>query len=234
MALSRRMLLKSLTAAGARRRRRLVSRPADRAGKPVRIGILAPRSGIAAGPGENGIRATQWAVGEFQRARRHRRPQDRARDRGGILAQGHDRALHQAGAAGEGRLRAGHHLDRRRPGARPGGGGGAGAHHLLGRHHAGRRRGEDAEAALSVPQHRQRMRGDHGLAAVHQALEGQVRHRRRHQSGLFVRPQQHGGVHRAAQALQHRAQGGHRAVAEGRHHGPDQPCRRAARRPSPT
>ncbi len=178
-------------------------------------------------PGENGIRATQWATERFNAAGRHRRAQDRAGDRGGVLAQGHHRALQQAGAAGEGRLRAGHHLDRRRPGARPGGRGGARADDLLGRHHAGRRRREDPQSALPVPQHRQRVRGDHVLAADHQALEGQVRHRRRHQSGLFLRPQQHGGVRRAAQALQHRAQGGHRAVAEGRHHGPHQPRRRA-------
>src|SRR5207253_183353 len=39
--------------------------PAIAQNKPVRIGILAPRSGIAAAPGENGIRATQWAVERF-------------------------------------------------------------------------------------------------------------------------------------------------------------------------
>ena len=36
---------------------------------------------------------------------------------------------------------------------------------------------------------------------VDQALEGQVRHGRRHQSGLFLRPQQHGGLHRACSSV---------------------------------
>jgi len=44
-----------------------VSAPAIAQNKPLRIGILAPRSGIAAGPGENGIRATQWAADRFNR-----------------------------------------------------------------------------------------------------------------------------------------------------------------------
>jgi branched-chain amino acid transport system substrate-binding protein len=39
--------------------------PAIAQDKPLRIGILAPRSGIAAAPGENGIRATQWAVERY-------------------------------------------------------------------------------------------------------------------------------------------------------------------------
>src|SRR5262245_26711143 len=45
-----------------------VCAPAIAQAKPVRIGILAPRSGIAAAPGENGIRATQWAVERFNAA----------------------------------------------------------------------------------------------------------------------------------------------------------------------
>jgi branched-chain amino acid transport system substrate-binding protein len=36
--------------------------------KPLRVGILAPRSGIAAAPGENGIRAAQWAAERFNAA----------------------------------------------------------------------------------------------------------------------------------------------------------------------
>jgi stage III sporulation protein SpoIIIAA len=38
--------------------------PAIAQAKPVRIGILAPRSGIAAAPGENGIRAStlRWRI----------------------------------------------------------------------------------------------------------------------------------------------------------------------------
>src|SRR5258708_18049867 len=65
MALSRRMLLKSAAAAGALSMSGEVFAPAIVQNKPVRIGILAPRSGIAAAPGENGIRATQWAVERF-------------------------------------------------------------------------------------------------------------------------------------------------------------------------
>src|SRR5436190_2318970 len=67
LSLSRRTFLTSaasvgaLTAAG-------VCAPAIAQSKPVRIGILAPRSGIAAAPGENGIRATQWAVERFNAA----------------------------------------------------------------------------------------------------------------------------------------------------------------------
>jgi branched-chain amino acid transport system substrate-binding protein len=42
--------------------------PAIAQNRPVRIGILAPRSGIAAAPGENGIRAAQWAAERFNAA----------------------------------------------------------------------------------------------------------------------------------------------------------------------
>src|SRR5437588_7419296 len=65
MALSRRSLLKSAAAVGALS---VTGAPAVAQNKPVRIGILAPRSGIAAAPGENGIRATQWAVERFNAA----------------------------------------------------------------------------------------------------------------------------------------------------------------------
>ena len=64
MAISRRTLLQS-AAAGAVSASGEVFAPAIAQNKPVRIGILAPRSGIAAAPGENGIRATQWAVERF-------------------------------------------------------------------------------------------------------------------------------------------------------------------------
>jgi len=39
--------------------------PAIAQNKPLRVGVLAPRAGIAAAPGLNGIRATQWAVEGF-------------------------------------------------------------------------------------------------------------------------------------------------------------------------
>jgi branched-chain amino acid transport system substrate-binding protein len=65
MAISRRTLLNSAAAAGALAVSGQVFAPAIAQSKPVRIGILAPRSGIAAAPGENGIRATQWAAARF-------------------------------------------------------------------------------------------------------------------------------------------------------------------------
>src|SRR3954447_12845865 len=64
MAVSRRTLLKS-AAAGALSVPGGVFAPAIAQNKPLRVGILAPRSGIAAAPGENGIRATQWAIERF-------------------------------------------------------------------------------------------------------------------------------------------------------------------------
>jgi branched-chain amino acid transport system substrate-binding protein len=65
MELSRRTLLKSGAAAGALAVSGTVFAPAIAQNKPLRIGILAPRSGIAAAPGLNGIRATQWAVDRY-------------------------------------------------------------------------------------------------------------------------------------------------------------------------
>jgi branched-chain amino acid transport system substrate-binding protein len=67
MAFSRRTFLKSAAGVGALSLSLsgAVFAPAIAQNKPVRIGILAPRSGIAAAPGENGIRATQWAVERF-------------------------------------------------------------------------------------------------------------------------------------------------------------------------
>src|SRR2546430_15780019 len=65
MSVSRRSLLKSAAAGGALAASGATFAPAIAQNKPVRVGILAPRSGIAAAPGENGIRATQWAVERF-------------------------------------------------------------------------------------------------------------------------------------------------------------------------
>jgi branched-chain amino acid transport system substrate-binding protein len=65
MAITRRTLLKSAAAASALVLPGRVSAPAIAQTAPLRIGILAPRSGVVAGPGENGIRATQWAVERF-------------------------------------------------------------------------------------------------------------------------------------------------------------------------
>jgi branched-chain amino acid transport system substrate-binding protein len=65
MKVSRRTLLKSVAGAGAAFLSGPVFAPAIAQNKPLRIGILAPRSGIAAAPGENGIRAAQWATERF-------------------------------------------------------------------------------------------------------------------------------------------------------------------------
>src|SRR5262245_37415748 len=65
MAVSRRTLLKSAAATSAMTVAGGLPAPALAQSKPVRIGILAPRSGIAAAPGENGLRATQWAVERY-------------------------------------------------------------------------------------------------------------------------------------------------------------------------
>src|SRR5262245_29947658 len=65
MAFSRRTFLKTTAAVGALSASGQIFAPANAQNKPVRIGILAPRSGIAAAPGENGIRATQWAIERF-------------------------------------------------------------------------------------------------------------------------------------------------------------------------
>src|SRR6516164_8876514 len=61
MALSRRRFLASAAAVSASG----VFAPAIAQSNPLRIGILAPRSGIAAAPGLNGIRATDWAVERY-------------------------------------------------------------------------------------------------------------------------------------------------------------------------
>ncbi len=62
MAFSRRKFLKTAVSAGAVALPAGVFAPALAQNKPVRIGILAPRTGIAAAPGVSGIRATEWAA----------------------------------------------------------------------------------------------------------------------------------------------------------------------------
>ena len=182
MKLSRRTVLKSIAA--TRRRRHLARRLRARHRPGQARQDRHP--GAALGHRRQRRRAAGCAPrngpSRASMPRRHRRPQDRARRRGGDQRQGHHRSLPEAGAAGKGRLRAGHRLDRRRAGARAGGGGGARAHHLLGRHDPGRRRREAAQSEIPLPQHRQRVRGRDVLAAGHQALEGPVQAHRRHQS----------------------------------------------------
>ncbi len=68
MAVSRRTFLKSAAAVGAVSLPAGVSFPAIAQNKPVRIGILAPRTGIAAAPGISGLRATEWAAEKINAA----------------------------------------------------------------------------------------------------------------------------------------------------------------------
>jgi branched-chain amino acid transport system substrate-binding protein len=65
MKLTRRNVLKSMTATGALAASSGVFAPAIAQAKPCRIGILVPRTGIAAGPGISGLRASEWAVERF-------------------------------------------------------------------------------------------------------------------------------------------------------------------------
>src|SRR5215831_7439432 len=65
MQVSRRVLLTSIATTGAAATAPGVFAPAVSQAKPCRIGILAPRSGIAASAGESGLRGTQWAVEKF-------------------------------------------------------------------------------------------------------------------------------------------------------------------------
>src|SRR3974390_1995689 len=65
MSITRRKLLQGTAVIGALSAAVDIFSPHIAQNKPVRIGILAPRSGIAASPGENGIRATQWAIERF-------------------------------------------------------------------------------------------------------------------------------------------------------------------------
>src|SRR5204862_3510194 len=58
-------LLASAAAVGAASVTGGIVAPAIAQNTPLKVGILAPRSGIAAAPGINGIRAAQWAVERF-------------------------------------------------------------------------------------------------------------------------------------------------------------------------
>jgi branched-chain amino acid transport system substrate-binding protein len=65
MTITRRKLLASAATIGAAAAAGAVFAPAIAQNTPLKIGILAPRSGIAAAPGENGIRAAQWAAEKY-------------------------------------------------------------------------------------------------------------------------------------------------------------------------
>src|SRR5262245_11680537 len=68
MKLSRRAVLKSIAATGAAAASPGVLAPAIAQARPVKLGILAPRAGIAASAGISGLRATEWAVERFNAA----------------------------------------------------------------------------------------------------------------------------------------------------------------------
>src|SRR5262245_26126163 len=68
MKLSRRTILKSLAAAGTTVASPGGFAPAIAQARPLKLGVLAPRTGIAASPGISGLRATEWAVERFNAA----------------------------------------------------------------------------------------------------------------------------------------------------------------------
>ena len=165
MKLSRRSVLKSIAATGAAATSPGVFAPAIAQAKPVRIGILAPRTGIAASPGISGLRGHRVGGRALQCRRRHRRAQDRAGGRGGDHRPRTPSSASRSSCSRTRSTACRASSRRASPRAGPGGRGGARAHHLLGRHHAGRRGGEAAQPAVPLPQHRQRVRGGDVLAA---------------------------------------------------------------------
>src|SRR6267378_3122739 len=156
-----------------------------------------------------------------EQGRRHRRAQDRIGVRRRDQPKRYDRALSTFDSAGKGRGGAWIDLDRRQPRGRAGGGGRAGASGDVGRHHAGRRQGNDAESTLRFPLDRQRMRSGDGIAAGDQVFQGQVQAGGRHQSRLFLWPQQLGSLQANPGALRRRGGVRRRTMAEGRDDGSD-------------
>src|SRR3712207_4329043 len=67
MTLTRRTFTRSLAAAGVIGAMPRIGTPALAQQKPVRVGILAPRSGVAGTAGECGLRAAQWAAERMNR-----------------------------------------------------------------------------------------------------------------------------------------------------------------------
>jgi branched-chain amino acid transport system substrate-binding protein len=68
MSVSRRTVLKSAAAVSALAASGGVFSPAIAQARPLKVGILAPRSGIAASAGVSGIRAAEWATERFNAA----------------------------------------------------------------------------------------------------------------------------------------------------------------------
>ena len=140
MKLSRRSVLKSIAATGAAAASPGVFAPAIAQAGPVKIGILAPRTGIAASAGISGLRATEWAVEKFNAeggiagrkielvVEEETTPKDTIERFQKLVQQDKVDCVQGIISTGVGAR------------SRPGGGGGARADDLLGRHHAGRRR----------------------------------------------------------------------------------------------
>jgi branched-chain amino acid transport system substrate-binding protein len=68
MTLSRRTILKSIAATGAAATSPGVFAPAIAQARPIKLGILTPRAGIAASAGASGIRGNEWGVEKFNAA----------------------------------------------------------------------------------------------------------------------------------------------------------------------
>ena len=203
MAISRRKLLASAAALGALSVSDRVFAPAIAQNKPLRIGILAPRAGIAAAPGLNGIRATQWAVDGFNAKdgiggrkvelviEDESSPKDTIERFSKLVQQEKVDCVQGIISTGVG-LALGPVVEEARA--------------LTIYWDGTTQDGVDEKIpkpALSVPFDRQRMRGGHVLAARDQILERQVRYGCWYQSRLFIRPQQHGGVCRDVETIQY-------------------------------
>src|SRR6185503_6047163 len=68
MTISRRTVLKSMASASALALPQGVFAPAIAQAGPLKLGILAPRTGIVASAGISGMRGTEWAVEKFNAA----------------------------------------------------------------------------------------------------------------------------------------------------------------------
>ena len=65
MRITRRAALKSMTATSVLAASSSLCAPAIAQARPCKLGILVPRTGIAASPGISGLKATEWAVERF-------------------------------------------------------------------------------------------------------------------------------------------------------------------------
>ena len=182
MKFSRRTVLKSIAATGAAATSPGVFAPAIAQARPVKIGILAPRTGIAASPGISGLRATEWAVEHFNAAggiagrkielvvEEETKPKDTIERFQKLVQQ--DKVDCVQGIVSTGvALALGPVVEEARA--------------LTIFWDGTTQDGVEEKLpnpTLPVPQHRQRVRGGDVLAAGDQALEGPIQARRRHQS----------------------------------------------------